>query len=468
MIINEYLTMISIGNKLEIFRSNLELDFDNSGEIFNIEDMENYDNLNSLDDLDNLDCGKYFQNIYDNIIKDCDNIATNKSKCSRCDSSEFIEDHTNGIIICSCGEVINNLYDSAPDVRSYDDDNKQDNKRFNKVTNELLPQSSLGAKLPNNIKGNLKKLQNWGAMPYRERSLYNDFKIINEKCENLGLSKNIQQSSNIFYAAAKSCKHPDGENIGKHIITRGKNNKGIQGGSIWISCKKNNTPVCTKDIADQFNLTIKELNKGIKSLKKLLEIKNMSVQLNVIGSEQYVKKYCTEMNIKEYYMEQAIKIAKNIDRLNIITEHTQFSIAATSVLIMAELNSITNMTKKSLRNMFGVSNVTISKTYKKLEKIKHILIDDLKVDKLIQKINKLNDEQELSEDIKKRMEKFGIKCDTIDVIVNNKIDNTIKEIKEINVKHNDIEYTDNKIIIKNIKKNDETPKKKIKTPNVLS
>jgi transcription initiation factor TFIIIB Brf1 subunit/transcription initiation factor TFIIB len=445
---------------------------DDSGEMFNIEDIDNYDDLNSLDDLDNLDCGKYFQNIYDNIIKDCDNIATNKSKCSRCDSSEFIEDHTNGIIICSCGEVINNLYDSSPDVRSYDDDNKQDNKRFNKVTNELLPQSSLGAKLPNNIKGNLKKLQNWGAMPYRERSLYNDFKIINEKCENLGLSKNIQQSSNIFYAAAKSCKHPDGENIGKHIITRGKNNKGIQGGSIWISCKKNNTPICTKDIADQFNLTIKELNKGIKSLKKLLKIKNMSVQLNVIGSEQYVKKYCTEMNIKEYYMEQAIKIAKNIDRLNIITEHTQFSIAATSVLIMAELNSITNMTKKSLRSMFGVSNVTISKTYKKLEKIKHILIDDLKVDKLIKKINKLNDEQELSEDIKKRMKLFGIKCeedDTNNIIINKQIDNNIID--------NNIGYADNIILIKNVKnyksddtnlKSSEKPKKKNKTLNILS
>ena len=78
-------------------------------------------------------------------------------------------------------------------------------------------------------------------MPYRERSLYNDFKIINDRCEKLNLTKNIQQSANIFYAAAKSCKHQSGDNMGKHIITRGKNNKGIQGGSIWIACKKNNT-----------------------------------------------------------------------------------------------------------------------------------------------------------------------------------------------------------------------------------
>jgi transcription initiation factor TFIIB len=409
----------------------------------NINDISG--DFDDLDDLDNLDCGKYFENIYDNIIKDSDNIGFNKSKCSRCESSEFIEDHTNGIILCGgCGEVINNLFDSTPDIRNYDDENKQDNKRFNKVTNELLPQSSMGARLPSNIRGNLKKLQNWGAMPYRERSLYNDFKIINEVCEKLNLNKNIQQSSNIFYAAAKSCKHQSGENTGKHIITRGKNNKGIQGGCIWISCKKTNTPISTKDIADQFGLSIKEFNKGIKSLNKLLEIKNMSVKLNVMESEHYVKKYCDEMNIKEYYTNQAIQIAKNIDRLNIITEHTQFSIAATSVLIMAELNSITSLTKKSLKTMFGISNVTISKTYKKLEKIKHILIDDEKVEKLIKKINKLNEEQQISDIIKKRMEKFGINTenntntninndnenendnDNIKIKISNKDENTLK------------------------------------------
>jgi len=289
-----------------------------------LNNFNNLDNLDNLDDLDNLDCSKFFEEIYNNLIESTENTACNRSKCSRCDSSEFVEDYTLGIVVCSCGEVINNLYDYAPDNKSYDDDTKQDVKRYNKITNELLPLSSLGTKLPYNIRGNLQKLQNWGAMPYRERSLYNDFKIINEKCEKLKLTKNIQQSSNIFYAAAKSCKHQNGDNIGKHIITRGKNNKGIQGGSIWIACKKNNTPISTKDISEQFGLTIKELNKGIRSLIKLLGIKNMSVQVNVIGSEEYVRKYCTEMNIKQEYMNQAIKIAHNIDKLNIITEHTQF------------------------------------------------------------------------------------------------------------------------------------------------
>ena len=446
----------------------------------NITDIKNIDEINNLDDLDNLDCSVYFQDLYNNIIEDSDS-KIDRSKCSRCNSSEFIEDHTNGIIICECGAVINNLFDSTPDLRTYDDDVKQENKRYTKITNELLPQSSMGVRLPNNTRSNLKKLQNWGAMPYRERSLYNDFKIINEKCEKLGVNNNIQQSANIFYAAAKSCKHNEGENEGKHIITRGKNNRGIQGGCIWIACKKNNTPISTKDIAENFDLSIKELNKGIKSLKSLLELKNMSVQLSVMGSEHYVRKYCTEMNIKDDYTNQAIQIAKNIDKLNIITEHTHFSIAATSILLMAEINSITTMSKKTLKNMFRISNVTISKTYKKLKKIKHILIDDEKVERLKQKIASLNDAQELSEDIKNRMAKFGVIQNTND---NKLSENTLSEntLSENTLSENDSsdetdissdisgdeEINNTKIIVKNNKiedtnlKSSEKPKKIIK------
>lgn len=419
--------MTIINNLKMTHKTDTKLNLDNI-------DMKDLD-IDNLDDLDNLDCSKFFEDIYNNIIESTDNDACDRSKCSRCNSSEFVEDYTLGIIVCSCGEVINNLYDVAPDNKNYDDDSKQEIKRYNKVTNELLPLSSLGTRLPTNIRGNLQKIQNWGAMPYRERSLYNDFKIINEKCEILGLTKNIQNSANIFYRAAKSCKHQNGDNEGKHIITRGKNNKGIQGGSIWIACKKNNTPISTKDIAEQFNLTIKELNKGIRNLIKLLGIKNMPVQINVIGSEEYVKKYCTEMNIKNEYMEQAIKIAKNIDKLNIITEHTHFSIAATSVLIMAELNSITNLTKKSLKNIFGVSNVTISKAYRKLERIKHILVDEQKVEKLVEKLTEINNKAEISDTIKSRMEKFGINKDNMNEIkVNNmseiKMDKLDKDISE--------------------------------------
>jgi transcription initiation factor TFIIIB Brf1 subunit/transcription initiation factor TFIIB len=384
-------------------------------------DLENLDELDKLDNLDILDCSSYFQNIYNQVVKKEDNIdekekKSNESYCPTCFSSEFIEDTSSGYIICQCGQVISNIYDYRSEVRIYDDDSKTDNLRCNKVTNVLLPQSSLGTRLPNNIKGSLKKLQAWSAMPYRERSLYNDFKKINICCDKLGFKKNIQESANIYYSIAKSCKYTEGPNIGKFIITRGKNNRGIQAGSICIACKKNNTPFIAKNIYEHFKLNIKELNNGVKTILELLKIKEFAIDVSSLKSEAYIKKYCIDLNVKEDLMNQAIKISKNINKLNLASEHNQFSIAATSMLVMGENNNIPSMTKKRLREMFGVSEVTISKTYKKIEKIKHILSDDVAVDKVIVKMKQAeeDDEEEIDPIILERMKKFNIKLENTD------------------------------------------------------
>jgi transcription initiation factor TFIIIB Brf1 subunit/transcription initiation factor TFIIB len=379
--------------------------------------FEDLDELDKLDNLDILDCSSYFQNIYDKVVnknekKDVQ-FNPNDSKCPTCFSSEFIEDTTSGYIICECGQVISNIYDYRSEIRVYDEDTKTDNLRCNKITNPLLPQSSMGTRLPSNIKGSLKKLQAWSAMPYRERSLYNDFKKINLCCENLGFKKNIQESANIYYSIAKSCKYKDGPNKDKYIITRGKNNRGIQAGSICISCKKNNTPFISKDICDYFKLNIKELNSGVKNILELLKEKKFEIDVSSLKSESYIKKYCENLNVREELMNEAIKISKNINKLNLASEHNQFSIAATSMLVMGEMNNIPSMTKKKLREMFGVSEVTISKTYKKIEKVKHILNNDKEVERILASMKKDSEkDEEIDPIILERMKKFGVKVES--------------------------------------------------------
>ena len=368
--------------------------------------LENLDDIINSNDLDKIDLSKFYQEIYGS-----NNIEENtEKKCPNCNSQDFVEDFSQGFIVCLCGQVICNLFDYRTETK-LDDDGKIDNVRCNKITNPLLPSSSLGTRLPYNIRGNLQKLQNWSAMPYRERSLHKDFTKINDCCEKINLKKNIQDDANIFYYNVKSSKYEIGPNIGKFIITRGKNNKSIQAGSIVESCRKNKVPFNAKDICTYYNITIKELNNGVKMVKYFLKNTNISTNFNDISSGLYIKKYCEKYNIKEEYMNEAIKISQNINKLNIATEHNQFSIAATSVLIMAENNNITNMTKKKLRMMFGVSEVTITKTYKKVEKIKKLLSNDEEIEKLLAKINikNENEEETVNPVILERMKKFGIK-----------------------------------------------------------
>ena len=394
---------------------------------YTLKDLENLDDIFNSNNLDFLDTTTFYQEIYGKF-KDVpkQEHTINFQKCPTCFSDDFIEDFSQGFIVCSCGQVITNMLDYRSETK-IDDDGKIDNVRCNKVTNPLLPTSSLGTRLPYNIKGTLQKLQTWSAMPYRERSLFRDFCKIDECCNKLNFKKNIQDDAKITYSKAKSCKYTEGPNVGKFIITRGKNNKGILAGSVCRACKKNQIPYNPKELAEHFGLSIKELNNGIKTTEALLKNTDLEGKYNAINSELYIKKYCFNNNIKDEYTQQAIKIAKNINRLNIATEHNQFSIAATSMLIMAENNNITSLTKKKLRIMFGVSEVTISKTYKKIEKIKNILSDDAEVDKLLMKIKKKQESEEKEEinpALLERMKKFGIN-------INKDIDNNKEEeIKE--------------------------------------
>jgi hypothetical protein len=95
------------------------------------------------------------------------------------------------------------------------------------------------------------------------------------------------------------------------------------------------------------------------------------------------------------------------------------------MLVMGENNNIASMTKKKLREMFGVSEVTISKTYKKIEKIKHILSDDKEVERIMNKmkLDESEEEEEIDPIILERMKKFNIKPDNNEKM---KLDNNEK------------------------------------------
>ena len=75
---------------------------------------------------------------------------------------------------------------------------------------------------------------------------------------------------------------------------------------------------------------------------------------------------------------------------------------------MVDLNNLENITKKKIAHKFGVSEVTISKTFKKVEEYKHILnsqdrVNEFIKNKLIEKMN-----QKIPIELLSRFEKFNI------------------------------------------------------------
>ena len=111
--------------------------------------------------------------------------------------------------------------------------------------------------------------------------------------------------------------------------------------------------------------------------------------------------------MKKEYIDQAIKISNNVIKLSIASVHTPLSLATGSIFLMIQLNKL-NIQKKTIADKFNVSQVTISKAYKKLEPFINILTNDIICDKLGIEINNYKEKVEIFDYLKPKFVRFGI------------------------------------------------------------
>jgi len=368
----------------------------------------------------NVDLTKYFEDIdFDNFQKLPSNKVNNydghinkrTENCTSCGSSKIMNDTTNGIIVCTdCGQVLDDLLDYNPEWKHYEDDDKN-NGRCGVPINKLLPQSSLGTSIAGNGLTRLKMIHSWNAMPYRERSLNYVFKSIQEKCAKNKILKCVELDAQIMYKTVSECKHLKGKNKGKYVITRGVNRVSIIAACVFFACRRKSVTRTPKEIADIFKISCMEMNRGCKNFLKMIKIKKFDLHMGTCSAEHFVRRYCNQLHIKTHYADEAVKLSQNIEKLNIASAHTPYSIAAACILLMANINKLLSITKKKLSQQFNVSEVTIAKTYKKIEPYRDIIVDTTATEKIWKKVDSQKDSYNVSPEMLERMKKFGLAPD---------------------------------------------------------
>jgi len=336
-------------------------------------------------------------------------ILDNKEKdnfCPECGASDFIEDYAKGMIYCSCGQVLDSIFDNGMERRNHDGDDGDTGKN-GMVHNRLLPQSSLGTTVT--AKGRLKKLHIWNAMPYKERSDNIMFKKIREVCVAHSIVKKIEEDAKILCKRVSGTVHKAGINKGKPIITRGFNRSGIVAGCLFIACRRNDETRAVKEIAFYFDISERDVNKGIRSLLGILDDDNIVKDIGTSKVIHFIQRKCDELHIKNKYTSIAKTIASNIDKLNIASNHTTYSLAAASILLMAMMNGLKTITKKKLSTTFcGLSDVTIGKTYNQIKDLKMILTNDAKVNDIIKEITRQRNKRIISQAVYDQMVRFKV------------------------------------------------------------
>lgn len=340
---------------------------------------------------------------------------TKIKKCIDCNNINLIEDNIQGTLICEeCGQVVEYLLDCNAEWMHYED-NDVTNVRCSGSINPLLPTSSLGTSIAGAFKSRMKTIHNWHVMPYKERSLNNELKKIHEICQKNNILKCIEDHAKILYKIASECKHADGKNKGKYVITRGKNRISISAGCLYLACNSKGLSYTAKEISDFYEISFSEINRGLKNLRRLIKDENL-LKNNTNLPSQFIKRYCNNLKMLNCFTEKSVMIATNIEKINISSDFNPYALAAVCILIVAEIHKLKNINRKKLAAEFNISDVTINKTYKKLEEYKDIILDSNKIDDIvkhnIEEKNNLgddndNDDDDIPDEILEKMKEFG-------------------------------------------------------------
>lgn len=306
-----------------------------------------------------------------NVLEDEPCIDSNL--CPYCDNIEIIINN-DGLLVCrECALTFDKVIDQTAEWRyyGYNDNKNSDPTRCGMPINSLLPQSSMGSVISSVGKHDtyeMKKIRQyhtWNSIPYKERALSNVFDIFLVALNN-GISPCIIEESKSMY-----------KQISEFKISRGSTRKGLIASCVYMACKKLSVPRSAKEIADIFTIDITIMTNGCKNFIEIWNMKNKNqtgnIVLNACQSDDFINRFCSNLNLSSEILKLSSSISEKAEQYSLVSENTPPSIAAGSIYLACKFYDM-NISKKDISDVCKISEVTISKCYKKLLKFKEYLI----------------------------------------------------------------------------------------------
>jgi transcription initiation factor TFIIB len=313
-------------------------------------DTDNNDIWNILSDLKNEI--NNIENPNNNHLLD----TSDKIVCS-CGCEETVFEET--MQMCAnCSAIIGKVIDNTAEWRYYgnEDNRDSDPSRCGLPTNNLLPKSSLGSMIGCCRKDNIdirriRMFQMWNSMPYDERTLWNVFDKLTNNTINNGIPQKVIDDAKVLYKKASEKK-----------ISRGDNKEGLIASCIYHSCLINNIPRSSKEIAKMFSISPVTLNRGNSRFQTLL-------QINVSSSspDDFISRFGSQLNMNFKDIQKCKKLVSFLETNEIMNDNAPTSSAAGILYYYSQIQKL-DYTKKQIADICSVSEVTIIKCYKLINK----------------------------------------------------------------------------------------------------
>jgi transcription initiation factor TFIIB len=332
----------------------------------------------SEDEIDNLLYGLDLNTKKDNLEK----------LCISCKSDKLVIDNTKGYLVCQDCAVIN---------EEFLDKNIEFSKEINGTSsygcpsNFFFPKSALGTKISSKGFNRLSIIQRQGQMPYKEKSLMEVLERIQYKCKKYNITQTIIDTSKILYKKVSECKHTKGKRKGKNMIMRCINRRSMIAACVFNACKLQKEPRSPKEIADIYDLEIKHVNKGCRKFLDFIDVSTIFCEIKSSQASDFIERFAKKLNIEKQYIDKAKDISTNINKLNLASTHEPPSVAAGCIMLVGTMYHV-EISKKQISEIFGISDVTISKTYRKIYPYHKIIMNNEITNLILEKKNNIEKE----------------------------------------------------------------------------
>jgi transcription initiation factor TFIIIB Brf1 subunit/transcription initiation factor TFIIB len=310
-----------------------------------------------------------------------------KKLCISCKSDKLTIDNIKGYLVCSECAVINQEFlDENPEFTFDEENNGNGASRYGCPSNYFFPKSALGTKIATKGYNKISALQRQGQMPYREKSLLEVLERIQSKCKKYSVSQSIIDSAKILYKKVSDSKHIRGKRKGKNMIMRCINRRSMIASCVFYACKMQREPRSPKEIADIYDLEIKHVHRGCRKILDYIDLNSTFYQIKNSQAADFIERLSKKLNIEKKFIDISKDVCNNIHKLDIASTHEPPSVAAGCILLVANTFNLP-ITKKNISEIFDISDVTISKTYRKIYPYYKIILNNKVTDLVLQKKN---------------------------------------------------------------------------------
>jgi len=336
--------------------------------------------------------------------------------CSQCQEGVIQWSDENIPICSSCGVMYHEQWvDPSPEWKFFKSDEKNHGNnptRCGNPINPLLEESSIGCKitLPSHASTEMRRIKrwmDWQLMPYNEKALYDAFQYITTMSQLAGIAKTIIDRACWWY-----------REFSMHEQHRGVKLTALKAASLDMASREFNCPRTPFEIAEIFKMDKKDAAKGCSIAEdirnhmartlthqqqehhqQLHEQNQQNLQhpnhppppspkeypitppppqevyeeLFSVSPSSFMERYCSKLNINQELTILSKFIAQKIEKENLITDNMPHAISAGIVFFIA-VNCHLPINKTDIKQISGISEVTINKCYKKINHFRiHLL-----------------------------------------------------------------------------------------------